>query len=266
MEHGSIASAASSISYLPQYEIVVEAGSSSSSATFHTTLQFQVENQGIRLIALLNPPRPCPIPIYAIGPSGDIGEQIYESIRATRRSGDASLFCSGNSESAVTTTTYRFGPNSPPRISLISMNGNEKVPEFEVISKGCMTRTVSICTHLGTFRWRYARRIERHEVGADNLVVMEQVTKVALENGKTEERARRVAQLVRNEEFRSQGSRRTAAGNGGRLMMDLRQWIDSKNEIQQMEVLIITSCIVMLKKEIDRRRIRQAMAMAGAGS
>ena len=48
--------------------------------------------------------------------------------------------------------------------------------------------------------------------------------------------------------------------------MDLRAWTDSKGEVQQMQVFVIASCITMLKKEVDRRRMHQVMAMASASS
>lgn len=272
----------SSNSSLPEY---AEASSSSlgaagSAGTFHPTKSLQVENRGLPVIALPLPPRPHPIPVYAIAESGAVGTQLYESIRPTRGSGSCILSRVGGD--AVCTTTYRFGPGRPPKIRLLGLTsiasaadtlrtaaaeeplGAGDDEEFEVVSRGITTRAVSIRTHLGTFRWRYAGRSERREVGADSLLVMELVTKLALEGGKTEERYRRVAQLVRNEEFRTPGSGRSTAGNGGRLMMDLRDWMaEKKGESEQMEALVVASCICMLKKEMDRRRMHQAMAISG---
>jgi hypothetical protein len=132
--------------------------------------------------------------------------------------------------------------------------------QFEVVNKGFATRTQVFRTHLGTFQWRYAGREERKAAGADNLLVLDRITKVALEGGRQEERRTPVARLVRNAEVRSKGTRVTTAGNGGRLMMNLREWEGTKGEVEQMEVLVVASCLVMLKKEIDRRRMHQAIA------
>jgi hypothetical protein len=140
-------------------------------------------------------------------------------------------------------------------------------PVWEVNSKGVMTRAVSIRTDMGTFEWRHATRAEKRAVGADSLLLLEHVTPVALEGGgrKKEEVRRRIAQFVRSAEFRTHGSGRSTAGNGGRLMMDLRAWADGKDEAQRVEVFAVASCIVMLKREMDRRRGQQAMMFTGGG-
>lgn len=93
---------------------------------------------------------------------------------------------------------------------------------------------------------------------------MDHVTTVALVGGKKEEKRRRVAQLVRSETLRTKGTNGTTAGNGGRLFMDLREWEGKKADVKAMEVLVLTGVVVMLKKEVDRRRAAQFMVMAGA--
>lgn len=132
---------------------------------------------------------------------------------------------------------------------------------FEVVSKGFTTRAQVFRTHLGTFQWRYAGRKERKAAQADNLMVLDRIVKVALEGGKQEEKRIPVARLVRNAEVRSKETRITTAGNGGRLMMNLMEWEGTKGDAEQMEVLVVASCLVMLKKEVDRRRMHQAIAM-----
>jgi hypothetical protein len=142
--------------------------------------------------------------------------------------------------------------------------------EFEVLGRGCTTRAQTIRTHLGTFVWRYASRAERCAQGADSLLVLDKVTAVAIDEGsgrtRQEERRRRVAQLVRNDELRSQHTSPRTAGNGGRLMIDAREWVGEKGAVEQLEAFVVASCLVMLKKEVDRRRAFQAMVVAGAGS
>lgn len=133
--------------------------------------------------------------------------------------------------------------------------------EFEVVNKGFTTRAQVFRTHLGTFQWRYAGREERKAAGANNLMVLDRIIKVALEGGKQEEKRIPVARLVRNAEVRSKETKITTAGNGGRLMMNLMEWEGTKGDAEQVEVLVVASCLVMLKKEVDRRRMHQAITM-----
>ncbi|KID96781.1 hypothetical protein MAJ_07294, partial [Metarhizium majus ARSEF 297] len=90
------------------------------------------------------------------------------------------------------------------------------------------------------------------------------LTSVVLPGGGTAERRTRVAQLVRSEALRTPGTSGTTAGNGGRLLMDLGEWAGGKAEARAAEVLVLSSCLVMLKKEVDRRRAAQFMVLAGA--
>ncbi|KAI9158434.1 hypothetical protein HJFPF1_06429 [Paramyrothecium foliicola] len=271
------ATTASSTS-LPKYEALglEEVSGASSQADFQVTRALQIEAVGHRLISLPVPPRPFPINVYEILPEGTVGSQTYTSLRASRCSGNSILIrADDESQTPLCSTTYRFGPGRSPRIKLhgattpsagsdLSAASPAHEEEFEVRDRGYTTRAQVIRTHLGTFMWRYADRDERRAHGADSLLVLEKLTAVALEGGKQEERRRRVAQLVRNKEFRSVHTSRSTAGNGGRLMIDLREWIDEKGAAEQMEALTVASCLVMLKKEVDRRRACQAMVLAGA--
>lgn len=270
----SVISATSSRSSLPEYDAVAGEGQFSEPGSFHPTCSMQIDNQGLPIIALPLAPRPYPIPVYAVDATGSTGTKLYESIRESRGSGNAILFRGGDQQQPVCSTTYRFGPGRPPKIRLLTLDTDitslsdeppAGVEEFEVQGRGYMTRAVSIRTHLGTFEWRYAGKAERREVDANSLLVLEQVTQIALEGGKTEKKRRRVAQLVRNSEYRTRGSGWSTAGNGGRLMMDTSEWSDRKGESQQIEAFIIASCIVMLKREMDRRRVHQAMMLSSGG-
>ncbi|KAI0113733.1 hypothetical protein GGR51DRAFT_22311 [Nemania sp. FL0031] len=71
---------------------------------------------------------------------------------------------------------------------------------------------------------------------------------------------RRIAQLVRNETFRSPGTSRSTAGNGGRLMLDLTVFDEKARE--RVEWLVVTTALTMLKREVDRRRAQQAATIA----
>ncbi|KAF4510815.1 hypothetical protein G6O67_002678 [Ophiocordyceps sinensis] len=259
---------------LPEYESVPRSGAastsscSSSSATGpNATHVFQVDTEGHPLFALPTSPRPDPVHVYSVLPTGEIGPEVYQSIREKRNSGSCTLVRAGHggqSQAPVCSTTYRFGPYRPPKMRLLGDVTREE--DFEVRGRGCHTRAQNIRTHLGTFQWRYASRSERKAVGASSLLVLDLMATAAAAGGKQGESRTAVAHLVRNEAFRTRDTGVTTAGNGGRLSMDLRNWVDAKGETQQVQVLAIASCITMLKKEVDRRRMHQLMAIAGGAS
>ena len=129
-----------------------------------------------------------------------------------------------------------------------------------------LTRSQRFATSLGTFEWRYGCSKERKAVNASKLLILDKISLVALAGGKQEERRQLVAQLMRNDEFRTEGTRGSTAGNGGRLQLDTRAFTTEKGGSSEFEALVITTCILMLKKEVDRMRMIQISAMAGAGS
>jgi hypothetical protein len=232
-------------------------------------LSYQIESKGSVWLSLPTSPKPDPIPVYAVGPASEKTEKVYESIRPERKSGSCTLYAAG-SNLPVSSTTYRFGPGKPPVIRLhrqdhVSSAAAELKDEgFEVASRGATTRSVLMRTPLGTYQWRYGRRDERKACNADSLLILEKVTTIALAGGKTKEVYTRVAQFVRNDEFRTQGTSKHDAGNGGRLMMDLSGSEEKKSN--ELEVFIVTGAICMLKREIDRRRTHKMIIMgAGAG-
>jgi hypothetical protein len=265
-----------STSSLPTYETAIAPAASSSSEAscsaalattgLQSTHTYQVESTGHPLIALPLAPRPDPIGIFAVQPNGETGPLVYQSLRQVRCSGNSVLVRADDdyAEEPLSSITYRFGPGRAPKMQLL---GEVAQPEeFQMTGKGIHTRAQNIRTHLGTFQWRYASKRERKAIGASSLLVMDQITSVALLGGKQAEKRRRVAQLVRSDELRTKGTTGATAGNGGRLVMDLREWEGRKSDVKAMEVLILTGCIAMLKKEVDRRRAVQFMVVAGAVS
>jgi hypothetical protein len=229
-------------------------------AAFRPTTAFQIESPGHRLFSLPLPPKPDPIPIYAASlDTNTIGNLVYESLRQTRRSGDCTLVAANDTtKTPLCTTTYRFGCGRAPRMQLYNAD------EFEVTNKGFATRATVLRTHLGTYEWRYANRQERKVIGAHSLLVLERVVNVALGGGKEEELRSIVALFVRNAEVRTAGSSDSTAGNGGRLLVDLREWMDSKGVDGEVQALAVASCICMMKREVDRRRVHQAIVISGA--
>ncbi|KAH8888223.1 hypothetical protein GQ53DRAFT_251163 [Thozetella sp. PMI_491] len=155
---------------------------------------------------------------------------------------------------------------------------------FELKGRGILTRAIAFKTRLGTFEWRYAGKKERKAAGADSLLVLDRIVKVSLAqnqasssassasslsrpNAKQDEVRTPVAHFVRNEECRTAGTSRASAGNGGRLMMDLGPWDEAqKTEREMAIVLAVSTCVSMLKKEVDRRRTQQMAVMVAVGS
>ncbi|KAF4997343.1 hypothetical protein FGRMN_3928 [Fusarium graminum] len=249
--------------------------SSSTSSDFYPTRQLQIQAPGFPLISLPLPPQPDPIYIFNVAPTGELDEVEYVSIRPARCSGSCFLSKADDvTQAALCTTTYRFGPGKPPKMCLLGTGNSQDVnpEEIEVSCKGIFTRSIVMRTHLGTFDWRYSSRSERRSlqtsVGEEVncLLVFDQVMRVAVVGGKQEERRRTIGQFVRSSGLRTPGSKKSAAGNGGRLMLDLREWIDKKNEAAEVEIFAVASCISMMKKEVDRRRMHQAAAISGGGS
>ncbi|KAF4969372.1 hypothetical protein FZEAL_10232 [Fusarium zealandicum] len=266
----------------PQYAALYGDVSSSSSADpsgFQPTKLLQIQALGTQLFSLPGPPRPDPICVYNVAPTGEIDQAEYVSVRPTARSGSCFLArADDTAQTPICTTTYRFGPGRPPKMCLVGGDAAQDDStvdgeEFEINGKGVLTRSVKMRTHLGTFEWRYGARAERRAVEAsvgedvNNLLVFDQVTNVALNGGKQEKRRRKVGQFVRSDGTRTPGTRKDAAGNGGRLMLDLREWADRKGEAGQMEILAVASCVTMLKREIDRRRSNQIVGLTvGTGA
>jgi hypothetical protein len=268
----------------------------SESAMFNPSVQLQIQTYGKPWLSTPLPPRPDAIPILPITPEGAFGSPCYISLRQSRSSGSCRLV-SGNDahEIPLSTTTYRFGPGRPPRVRLLSpltpygeaLRRSETDEEeeggdasdwddFEIIPRGLLTRAQTFRTRLGTFEWRYASRRERKAVGANSLLVLDRVVKVvgarnlsgsgSTSKPQDEELRRAVAQLVRNEEFRSPGSSASSAGNGGRLLIDL-SFLDEGEKLdrEMATILVVTTCLSMLKKEVDRRRSQQIAIMVAAG-
>ncbi|EWY93302.1 hypothetical protein FOYG_06565 [Fusarium oxysporum NRRL 32931] len=279
VELSRLSPATSSTNSLPEYTTLYnnengDSASSSSTSGFYPTKQLQIQAPGFALIRLPLPPQPDPIYVFNVAATGELDDAEYVSIRPTRNSGSCFLARANDpTQAALCTTTYRFGPGKPPKIRFVgdgSQNGQAE--EIEISCKGVLTRSTIMRTHLGTFEWRYSSRAERRSAKAsvgeeiDCLLILDQVMKVAVAGGRQEERRRKVGQFVRSDGLRTQGSRRSSAGNGGRLMLDLREWLDRKNEAIEMEILAVVSCVSMMKKEVDRRRMHQTMAIMGGAS
>jgi len=162
-------------------------------------------------------------------------------------------------ETAVASTTYFFGPGRCPKVR-IGRDDDIEADTFDMIGKSLLTRTICFESgKYGGFEWRYASRSERSAISnppPNNVLLLEKVV--------GDERTL-VARLIRSDETRTVGSKSSSAGNGGRLEMALGGESAGEAEVID-EVTVVVTCLVMLKKEIDRLRTVQIMVMSAAAS
>ncbi|CAK7223586.1 hypothetical protein SCUCBS95973_005229 [Sporothrix curviconia] len=115
----------------------------------------------------------------------------------------------------------------------------------------------------------------------NNLMVLERIVEVygSMDHrgqsaivGKPQKMRQTVARLIRSQALRTPGSSSYSAGNGGRLQMDLSDWTTpsssaagdkkpSETDREMAIALIVTSCQMMLKREVDRRRDQELAAV-----
>jgi len=205
---------------------------------FTSSKIFSIHSRGIPVLRLPVPSYELEIPI-----TDAAGNVVYVSTRAKRRSGNAIL--SAPDKGDLVASTYRFGPGKPPTMTLLT----EKEGRQNVTTQGKWTsRQQEFRLESGeVFGWRYVRE-KRGE---------KKMTLLVCEAG-----GRRIAQLVRDEETRTEGTGRCTAGNGGEVQVDEEGMMGQGLK----EEIILASCIMMLKKEQDRRRGMQFAMMAGAAS
>lgn len=186
-------------------------------------------------------------------------DREYTSIRLKKSSNSCALVRGADANaSPLLATIYRWGPGRPPKIRIFPKDTTVSVEDainsdtvkcelVGVNSRNMFSRTQIIETSFGTFEWRYGNRGERKEAEqADSLLVMDKIDP-------STKNSTRIAQMVRSDEYRTEGTARCMGGNGGRLMIDLRAWTDSKGvTAADIEAFVVASCICMLKREADR--------------
>jgi hypothetical protein len=259
----------------PAYQATVSSHAASSSTStaggFAATTQLQVQAVGYDTNQALCGTKLENISVYRV----DSGDIEYTSIRLNRSSNSCALVRGvGPNGTPLNSTIYRWGPGRAPRMRILSSPTSVSVEEainaenvecelVEVRSRSIISRTQKLETSFGTFEWRYGSRAERKEAyNAASLLVMERTDAAGSATGKTGKRGVRVAQLVRNDEFRTPGTGRYMGGNGGRLMLDLSMWADDKKASpKEVEAFVVASCICMLKREADRFRDNQIAAV-----
>ncbi|KAK2871728.1 hypothetical protein FQN49_002884 [Arthroderma sp. PD_2] len=209
-----------------------------------------INSRGIGMIRLPVPSSELEIEIYH--PDGSLA---YVSTREKRCSGDAIL--SSPKLGDLLNTSYFFGPGRNPIIrqlypTAFNANGSSNNNDISVVGK-FISRNACFEMPDGTkFEWRYTR-LGYDGGGRTKLLILEKM------EGDSEESRTRVAQLLRTRETIPEGSSKHRAGCGGELILDQ----DAHLELD--EAVIVGTCLLMLKREVDRRRAIQMMVMAGAG-
>ncbi|KAJ5780099.1 hypothetical protein N7457_005259 [Penicillium paradoxum] len=208
-----------------------------------------VNAQGIGAFRLPLPPRQTEIFVY-----NPDGTEAYVSKRDKRCSGNAVL--SHPKRGSLIRTEYFFGPSRDPVMHLLQTSSNP--PEEVTVAGKWTSRTMRFAMPTGKqFEWGYAKE-KRADGQKINLIIF----RAADEAGeKSKDRKdRRIAQLVRGQDTRTPGTSRCTAGNGGELQIN--EAVAQALEID--ETIIVATCLMMLKKEIDRRRMAQFAVIAGA--
>ena len=174
--------------------------------------------------------------------------------------------CSGNSVLSspklgdLIRTEYFFGPNRDPVLHLLQTT--EPCQEGIRLRGEWTSRSVRFVSPSGSeLRWHYARE-KRPDGRKVNLIILSAVADADGPSQKSVQTPQRLAQLSRCDETRTPQTSRCHAGNGGALQMDS----EALRAHGVDESIVVATCMVMLKKEIDRRRLVQMMIIAGASS
>ncbi|KLJ10773.1 hypothetical protein EMPG_13851 [Blastomyces silverae] len=238
-EKETLKSSAVSISSTETAETLVNTPSS-----FTPGRSLFIDARGKALVRLPTPPSQLEIHLH--NPDASLA---YISTRKSRCSGSTTL--SSPERGDLIFTEYFFGPNREPIIH--QLNGSEKASLQVKIQGKWTSRATNFSLPDGSvFEWRYVKECGP-EGKKEMLVVLEKIDVAG---------RKRVAHLLRNERTRPPNTSRCTAGNGGELVIDR----DASEAID--ESLIVATCLLMLKKEIDRRRALQACVIfggAGAG-
>jgi len=211
------------------------------SNVFRPGTALTVNAKGIGIIRFPLPSSELEIEI--LGPDGSL---TYTSKRAKACSGNAILSHARLGE--MISTQYRFGPHREPVLKLLQGKWDSETPAMTVKSRWCSRATTFVDENTGkSFTWSYAKRKDAKGKKV-NVLVLRQQGKL----DQTKDKGGKIlALLFRGDDTRTPGSTKCGAGNGGQLVLDE----DSTSIID--EALIVATCLVMLKKEIDRRRMMQ---------
>lgn len=246
----------------PQYSVAeshYDGSSSQDFSVFVPTATLQVQAIGYDVNQALTGRTLENISVFR---SGSLSAE-YTSIRLKKNSNSCAL-ARVSDQATLMSTIYRFGPGRHPRMRILDPNSKISIEDaiqnenvrgelIEVKSRSMVSRAQVFDTSLGKFIWRYGNKDELAACNADSLLIMERMDRISLPDGKKSKSGATVARLIRNDQFRTPGSKKYSGGNGGRLFIDLRMWTDDKHTIpQRVEAFAVASSILMLKREADR--------------
>ncbi|KAF2004143.1 hypothetical protein P154DRAFT_519694 [Amniculicola lignicola CBS 123094] len=238
---------------------LAEVASISSNATtlYPSTLAFtplntfHIDTLGIGLFRIPTPPSELEIYVQNLD-----GSLAYKSTRAKRSSGNCVL-SNAQGENLIA-TEYFWGPNRDPIIHVLANEASgEKATDIDIKTTSPWTsRSHKVPLPSGSvLEWQY--KTQKGFGGQDKKGQDKRGTAlVCTLDGK------RVAALIRNDETRTVGSKSCSAGNGGDLL--LGEDVGVKTGVS--EEMVVATCLLMLKKEIDRMRGYQAAAIGSAVS
>jgi hypothetical protein len=217
-------------------------------SAFRPTKSFHVNARGIGAIRLPLPSSELEILVH----NAD-GSLAYISTRNSKCSGNAILSDAATGTPLIA-SEYSFGPGRDPKMRIL--NGDDEVESAVTVSGKWGSRDqVFTCDSVpATFRWRYRKEKLSEDDKKKHTVLTMEV------EGSKGETAQRLAQLVRTDDTRTPGSSRSSAGNGGVLMIDEL----AMKLMGISEELAVATALMMLKKEIDRRRAVQFAVLAAA--
>lgn len=179
----------------------------------------------------------------------------YKSVRPKRNSDDATL---GSAEGKpLVQNSYSPVPGKPAKIAAVDQLASAPCENnsFLKISQKITTRTIKMTDQRSgmVFTWRY---LKTKSAGAEGKTDKNLV--LTVQGGNAGPAPRIIAQLLRDDKNRTPGTKRRDAGAGGRLEFD------ELADALMPEPLIVATCLMMLREEIQRRRVGQFMVLAAA--
>lgn len=209
------------------------------------------------------------IPIFA--GTDTHAQALYISTRASRKKGNAVL--SHVQDGDIISTAYKFGPFREPKLHYLqnqqslgndvkhsdgSQDENDEASLAVEVKSACgFTNSVvltSIADPSRVYKWKYTRTKTTMEGKLRVMALFDESASSSKGGGEA------IAVLVRSDSTRTPGTSRWGQGNGGQL------YINSNADPQMDEGLVVATCIMMLKKEIDRGRAASGAAVGAAGS
>lgn len=210
------------------------------------TTTLHIAAHGVPVIRLPMPSNELNIPVY-----NSAGDPVYTSVRSKRCSNSCTL--SHEKLGDLLSTTYVSGFTDP----VITYLSGSKSGQVVQVQHRYFTRTTCFTDADGkTYQWKYEKTKDVNGKRT-HMIVLREVMQVVVDDGEKRSNGggRIIARLVRDKENRTPGTSSSTAGNGGRLDI-----YESADEAVLDEGVIVATCILMLKRELDRRRALQ-MAM-----